>query len=164
VSLVAMMGAAAWLGSSIGSMGRMKPAYAQTLTAPTLTGEARDKAARLNWTAVSGATRYKLRRNSDGSNNYTLVNGDIQGTEYFDTGLTNGKTYYYIVQAATSNSTGPASNQVSVTPSSSAPPAPTPSPCQTACLQQYQRCANNADPSQITACQNTYNSCMAGCS
>jgi parallel beta-helix repeat protein len=75
----------------------------------------------LTWAASAGATSYDVLRSTVSGGPYTLVKSGIVGTSYVDAGLTNGTTYYYVVQAANAGSTSPNSAQVSATPV--APPA-----------------------------------------
>jgi fibronectin type 3 domain-containing protein len=78
---------------------------------------ARDRAAIITWQVVAGATRYNLLRSTTSGSGYTTVVSDWTETSYDNTGLVNGTTYYYVVQAANSGGTSPNSAQVSATPS-----------------------------------------------
>ncbi len=72
----------------------------------------------LSWTAASGADTYTVKRATVQGGPYTNLASGLSGTTYSDTGLTNGTTYYYVVQAknATSNLSGANSNEVSAVP------------------------------------------------
>ncbi len=78
----------------------------------------------LSWNASSGATSYNVLRSTTNGGPYTTI-VSVTTTSYTDTGLTNGTTYYYVVQAVNSAGTSPNSNQASATPICSAPAAPT---------------------------------------
>jgi fibronectin type 3 domain-containing protein len=53
---------------------------------------------RISWNAVSGASGYNVYRASSEEGTYAKVNAaTITGTDYTDTGLTRGETYYYKV-------------------------------------------------------------------
>jgi hypothetical protein len=65
----------------------------------------------LSWSSVSGATSYRVYRNTSTSGTYTLI-GSSTTTSYTDTSLSAGKPYYYRVSAV--NSAGEESPQSSV--------------------------------------------------
>ena len=65
----------------------------------------------LNWTAVAGAEGYDLSVGSSPSGPFTLLTAVTELT-YVDTGLTNGATYYFVVQAVTNGGASPNSNVV----------------------------------------------------
>jgi hypothetical protein len=68
-------------------------------TAPVVVAEARNRGARLTWSAVAGATSYRIFR-TDGvfacDFGKTLM-GETDGLEYVDSDLQNGRDYSYIV-------------------------------------------------------------------
>jgi fibronectin type 3 domain-containing protein len=72
----------------------------------------------VSWSAVSGATSYKIYRSTtsggEGSTAYATV---TSGTSYTDTAVTNGTPYYYTVAAVNASGTSAQSSQVSATPS-----------------------------------------------
>jgi len=78
----------------------------------------------LSWTASSGASSYNVLRSTTNGGPYGTIATGVTTTSYADTGLTNGTTYYYVVQAVNSVGSSPSSNQASATPSSCALPAP----------------------------------------
>ena len=84
----------------------------------------------LSWDAVAGATGYQIYRADTANAPLTpLPTGDITGTTYADTGLTNGTTYRYTVRAFIRNndnseSEGRVSVEVSAVPVLTAPSAP----------------------------------------
>jgi fibronectin type 3 domain-containing protein len=86
--------------------------------APTgLSGQAGDTAATLTWTAVSGATSYKVYRGG-------VLKATVTSPSYSDTGLTNGTTYSYYVTAVKSGVESAASTTVTVTPVAVTPGVP----------------------------------------
>lgn len=92
--------------------------------APTaLTGIAGNTTARLSWHTSAGATAYNLKRGTTSGGPYTVI-AETEGTNFFDTGLLDGTTYYYVVSATVAGTESPNSIEVSVTPSTP-PLAPT---------------------------------------
>lgn len=76
----------------------------------------------LSWTASSGtagAISYVIKRSTSAGGPYSTIQTGISVTTYSDYSVTNGTTYYYVVQAATSGGNSANSNQISVTPISS---------------------------------------------
>ena len=53
----------------------------------------------LNWNAVENATKYAVSIYKGTGTNYTILSKTITGTSYTATGLTNGTTYQFLVQA-----------------------------------------------------------------
>jgi hypothetical protein len=70
-------------------------------------------AANLSWSAVAGATQYRVLRSSTSGGPYTQV-GATAGTSFTDTGLTCNTTYHYVVRAFNQCESAN-SNQVSIT-------------------------------------------------
>ena len=94
--------------------------------APTgLTANAGDGQVVLNWTAPtsdggSPITGYDLLRGTaPGEESPTPVATGISGTTSTDTGLSNGTTYYYEVEAVNTNGSSSPSNEASATPTAS---------------------------------------------
>lgn len=89
-------------------------------TAPTVTGTAGDRTASLSWSAVSGAVKYRVFRTEGvfGCNFGKVLVGETYGTTFVDTGLQNGRAYYYTVGPVGLSSTclGPLSSCTTVTP------------------------------------------------
>jgi fibronectin type 3 domain-containing protein len=77
----------------------------------------------LSWSAVSGASGYRVYRGSAPGGPYTQI-ASPSSTGYNDTGLSNGTTYYYVVRAYNASSETGNSAQVSATPVAAAPAAP----------------------------------------
>jgi len=89
-----------------------------------VTGTAGNGQVALNWTAVSGATSYNVKRSTVSGGPYTTVT-NLTGTSYVDNAVTNSTTYYYVVSALnTFGEGGNSSPQVAATPSATALPAP----------------------------------------
>ena len=70
------------------------PAAPANLTASGGTGQVT-----LNWNAVPGATGYNVKQSLSNGGPYTNVVSGITTTNYTNTGLANGTTYYYVVSA-----------------------------------------------------------------
>jgi hypothetical protein len=65
-----------------------------------VSGMARSARVDLAWTAVSGATSYRIYRGTSASNiNTALTPSGVTGTSYSDTTAANGTTYYYAVRS-----------------------------------------------------------------
>ena len=108
------------------------PAAASVPSAPAnLTVTPSSTGATLKWTAsTSGSpTSYSIYRGTAMDGEAVTPVGTVSGTTttFTDTGLTNGKTYFYNVAANNGVGVSPDSNEVSVSPGSTttAPPAPT---------------------------------------
>jgi fibronectin type 3 domain-containing protein len=108
------------------------PATASVPSGPTnLTVTPGSAGATLHWTAsASGApTSYSIYRGTATDGEASTPVGTVSGTTttFTDTGLTNGKTYFYNVAANNSVGVSPDTNEVSVSPgpATTAPPAPT---------------------------------------
>lgn len=69
----------------------------------------------LTWTGSTGATSYSVYRGTT-SGGETLLQSGLTATSYTDTGLTNGKTYFYQVAAANGGGASAKSSEVSATP------------------------------------------------
>jgi cellulose 1,4-beta-cellobiosidase len=89
----------------------------------TLSAIAGDTQVTLNWSVSIGATGYVLESGTSSGNATNIVVSGITTTNYVNTGLTNGLTYYYVVDAIGTAATSGNSPQVSAMPV--APPPPT---------------------------------------
>jgi cellulose 1,4-beta-cellobiosidase len=78
----------------------------------------------LTWTGSSGATSYSVFRSTTAGVYGSAVASGVSGTSYNDTGLSNGTTYYFVVQATNSAGTSGNSNEASATPVCAKPAAP----------------------------------------
>ncbi len=81
----------------------------------------------LDWADNSGCdiAGYNIYRNLVSGGPYTKINSTTQvGSQYQDTGLTNGATYYYVVKAVDiQGNEGTVSSEVSATPQDNVPPS-----------------------------------------
>ena len=97
--------------------------------APTnLTATAGNGEVTLTWTASTGATGYNVQRATTSGGPYTQLAEVAAPTSngYTDSSVTNGTTYYYVVQTLTAAGSSAYSPQVSATPGvPGAPEAPT---------------------------------------
>lgn len=111
-------------GANSAQANAMPTAQVAAPTAPTgLTATPANIQISLAWTATSGATSYHVKRSTTSGGPYTQVSAPAT-TNFTDTGLTNGTTYYYVVSALDSAGEGPNSTQASATPTTAvAPPA-----------------------------------------
>jgi len=86
-----------------------------------LKATAGNKQITLSWTAVSGATSYNIYRGTaGGGESATPILTGVKLTSYINSGLTNGKAYYYKVAAMNSTGTSAMSNEATATPSAKA--------------------------------------------
>lgn len=67
----------------------------------------------LNWTAVTGATGYNVKRSTTSGGPYTTV-GTPTSSPHVDPGLTAGTTYYYVITATNSAGAGESANSSQV--------------------------------------------------
>jgi hypothetical protein len=96
------------------------PAPAQPPAAPAgLMATPANAQVSLSWSASTGASSYHVKRATTTGGPYTQISAPT-ATNFTDTGLTNGTTYFYVVSAL--NSTGESANSAEV----SATPANTP--------------------------------------
>jgi fibronectin type 3 domain-containing protein len=94
----------------------------QSPSAPTgLQATAGNAQVSLSWTAGSGATSYNVKRSTTSGSGYATISSPA-ATNYADTNLTNGTTYYYVVSAVNSGGESANSGEVSAKPAASATP------------------------------------------
>jgi len=74
----------------------------------------------LSWSASAGAVSYNVERSTTSGGPYTTV-ATPTATRFTDTNVTNGITYFYVVEAANLAGPSPNSVQVSATPAGSIP-------------------------------------------
>ncbi len=95
-------------------------ANAITTTRPaapaSLTAVAANAQVVLTWPASVGATGYVVLRGTSSGNATNIIASGITSTNYTNTGLSNGATYYYVVQAIGTAATSVNSSQASATP------------------------------------------------
>ncbi|MBU7314377.1 fibronectin type III domain-containing protein [Paenibacillus oleatilyticus] len=70
---------------------------------------------KLNWSSVSNAIGYNLKRASASGGPYTTI-ATVTGTTYTDLSVSNGNTYYYVISAVNSDGESKNSKEVSATP------------------------------------------------
>ena len=96
------------------------PNFAAAPAIPTnLTAFGGNRVVYLNWTSARFAITYNVLRAAKTGGPYTQIATGVATTTYSDATVTNGKTYYYVVQAV--NNVGPSgnSNEASATPNAS---------------------------------------------
>ena len=86
-----------------------------------LVGLPGDGQAILTWDVSSGATHYNVKRSETPSAGYVVVAGPTLPA-YTDSGLQNGKTYYYVVSADSAMGESQNSREIAVTPIGAPPP------------------------------------------
>ena len=97
------------------------PSTCVPLAAPSgVTATAGNAQVTLTWNAVTGATQYRVSRNTTGTGTFTQIATPTAAT-YTNTGLTNGTTYYYVVATYNGECWSGDSTVASATPA-----APTP--------------------------------------
>jgi len=89
-----------------------------TIPAPPtgLTATAGNGQVALGWTASAGATSYNVLRSTTSGSGYASVATGVTPTSFTNTGLTNGTTYFFVVQAVNAVGTSANSAQASATP------------------------------------------------
>jgi hypothetical protein len=70
----------------------------------------------LSWGTGASATGYNVKRALQSGGPYTNITWNLTDTSYFDTSLTGGTPYYYVVAATNCFGEGPLSNEVAVRP------------------------------------------------
>jgi alpha-N-arabinofuranosidase len=88
----------------------MSPGNQTPSTPANLTATFSNAAVALAWSPATGADSYIIRRSTTSGGSYTNVATGVTATNYLDTGLVNGTTYYYVVAAT--NAYGVSSNSV----------------------------------------------------
>ncbi len=104
-------------GTSAGAITTTRPAAPASLTAV-----AGDAQVALNWPASVGATGYIVKRGTTSGNETTTVASGLTATNYTNINLTNGTTYYYVVDAIGTAGASGSSPEASATPFSPVPP------------------------------------------
>ncbi|WP_373291209.1 glycoside hydrolase family 9 protein [Paenibacillus marchantiophytorum] len=131
---------------------------AQTSAAPQLslpsvptglTATAGNAQATLSWTKSNGATSYNVKRATTSGGPYANVATGVNTTNYTDTGLMNGATYYYVVSAM--NEVGESANSVQTSVKPQSPPTGN-------LVAQYKAADTNATDNQIKPYLNIKNS------
>jgi hypothetical protein len=84
--------------------------------APTgLTASADNIQVGLNWSAALGAASYNVKRSFTSGGAYTMIGSGVSGTNFTDSAVTNGGTYYYFVSAVNTAGQSTNSSPVSAT-------------------------------------------------
>jgi fibronectin type 3 domain-containing protein len=116
---------------AVGDGGSTAGASATATTLPNapsapqnVTAAAGDGQVALGWSASAGAASYTVKRATVEGGPYALIEDGIAVTSYQDTSVTNGTTYYYVVNATNAGGQSADSNQVSATPQIPAPAVP----------------------------------------
>jgi len=92
------------------------PSGPQPPAAPTnLVANAGNSVVSLYWHPSLSATNYNLKRSLTNGGNYAVITSTT-GTNYTDTQVTNGTTYYYVVSAVNANGESTNSAQAGATP------------------------------------------------
>ena len=85
--------------------------------APTnLTAAASNSLVRLAWSASPTAGDYNVKRSIFSGMSYSVIAGNVTGTEFSDAAVSNGTTYYYVVAAVNPGGESPDSAEASATP------------------------------------------------
>ncbi|MGD1089310.1 MAG: glycosyl hydrolase family 28 protein, partial [Verrucomicrobiota bacterium] len=79
-------------------------------------------AVNLSWSPSATATGYNVMRSILSGGPYTAIQTNLMSTNYVDTAVTNGVTYYYVVSAVNSGGESPNSAEVSAEPMPSLAP------------------------------------------
>ena len=81
-----------------------------------LTASGSKRKVTLAWTAATGAETYRVKRATISGGSYTVIASAVTGTNYVDSGVTPGVTYYYVVSAVNTVGESPNSNQAGARP------------------------------------------------
>ena len=92
---------------------------------PTVVAQS-DSEIAITWSAVSGATHYKLYRSETSGGMYIQIGGEISVTRYLNDGLSANTSYYYQLEACSGDECSGRSPEVSATTAPPPPPRPPP--------------------------------------
>ncbi len=70
----------------------------------------------LSWNPVTGASGYNVKRSTVSGSGYVTLAGDVAGTNYTDSTVSNNTTYYYVVSAVNGGNESANSSEVSAAP------------------------------------------------
>jgi hypothetical protein len=108
-------------GSTQDGVWALKVPAAGPPAAPTgLTATPGNTQVALTWNASGGATAYDVKRSTVSGSGYAVVSSPT-ATNYTNTGLTNGTTYYFVVSAKNAQGSSANSAQASATPTGTPP-------------------------------------------
>ncbi len=79
----------------------------------------------LSWNASTGATSYNVKRSTTSGGPYTTIATGVTATNFTNTQLINGTTYFFVVSAVNSFGESANSTQATATPLGNPPPPPT---------------------------------------
>ncbi|OBR64084.1 hypothetical protein A7K91_20170 [Paenibacillus oryzae] len=85
------------------------------IASPSLFAQASEAKVDLNWTSVTNATGYNVKRALTSGGPYETIATSVPGTTYSDAGVIPGITYYYVVTAINVGGEGAPSNVASAT-------------------------------------------------
>lgn len=104
--------------------GQIKLVAALSVSLPppptNLTAWATNSLVTLSWSPVPAAAGYNVKRSTNSGGAYATIAASITTTNYTDTQVTNGTTYYYVVSSTNGAGEGADSVQASATPQSPA--------------------------------------------
>ncbi len=103
---------------TVDSQSNQNSSSCPTIGAPTMSSSIGNGVANLSWTPVPNATAYRVLRNEFNCGAGSTIVATVSGTSYTDTGLGNGMTEYYTIQAVGGNAAcdGVLSNCQAATP------------------------------------------------
>jgi rhamnogalacturonan endolyase len=107
-------------GTAVALASPVIPVAPSPATAPTVTASPGDQQITLSWAGITNAVGYVIEEATSSGGPYTYV-GSVTETTYTVTGLSNGTTYYFLVQAENSGGASANSNTATTT---TAPPPP----------------------------------------
>ncbi|MGO8672053.1 MAG: choice-of-anchor tandem repeat GloVer-containing protein [Capsulimonadaceae bacterium] len=112
--------------SAMSNEASAQPSSALPVSPTDLTATPGNATVSLAWTASAGATSYNVYRGTSTSGeSATAIAAGITAPTYAGTGLANGTTYFFTVNAVNPSGTSGASNEALATPWYGAPSAPT---------------------------------------
>jgi fibronectin type 3 domain-containing protein len=94
----------------------LTPGNQPPFTPANLTATASNAVVALKWNPATGADSYLIQRSTTSGGSYTNVASGVTATNYRDTGLVNGTTYFYVVAATNANGASSNSVEASATP------------------------------------------------
>ena len=101
------------------------PATPSAPATPTATTQS-DSVISITWSAVAGATHYKLYRSETSGGSFDQIGGDIAATDYVDASdLAANTSYYYQLESCNDNGCSSRSSAVSATTAPETPETPT---------------------------------------
>lgn len=107
--------------NAVGESGNTNTVSATTLAGPpsapaAFTANSAAARVELVWNASPGAGSYRVKRSTTGGGPYMTIAAGVSGTNYTDTAVNDGVTYYYVVSAANDSGESPNSDEASASP------------------------------------------------